>query len=67
MPAVSKEPSKISVGFGDSELFDAERAPSESQGQSNDFNQERSQDNGFSRTFGDESSLNGPRDDSNYS
>tara|TARA_B110000305_G_C18784543_1_gene335483 strand:- start:19 stop:192 length:174 start_codon:yes stop_codon:yes gene_type:complete len=30
MPAVSKEPSKISVGFGDSELFDAERAPSES-------------------------------------
>ena len=63
MPAISKEPSKISGGFGDS-MFDAEREPSESQGQTS-FNQERSQD--LSHTFGDESSLNGPRDDSNYS
>lgn len=31
MPTVSKEPSKISGGFGDS-MFDAEREPSESQG-----------------------------------
>lgn len=59
IPTVSKQPSKISGGFGESDMFDAERAPSESQVAP--YNHE------MQGTFGDSSSLNGPRDDSAYS